>query len=69
MLPYSNALDRAFHSFPETTFSFQITSPTEMFGGMVLKSWGVRKSPTAIAEAGADAVTSGAHDKRRHGLR
>src|SRR5213592_3194108 len=47
--PYADAAGKVFHSFPETNFSFQITSPTEgeSFGGMVLKPWGVRKAPTS----------------------
>jgi multidrug efflux pump len=47
LLPYSEAAGKVFHSFPETNFSFQITSPTESFGGMVLKPWGVRTKPTS----------------------
>jgi len=38
---------KIFHSFPETNFSFQITSPNSGFGGMVLKPWGERTTPTA----------------------
>src|SRR5216117_4040374 len=45
--PYADAAGKVFHSFPETNFSFQITSPDESFGGMVLKPWGVRKQPTS----------------------
>jgi len=45
--PYADAAGKVFHSFPETNFSFQITSPDESFGGMVLKPWGVRKKPTS----------------------
>src|SRR5437667_166542 len=47
--PFADAAGKVFHSFPETNFSFQITSPeeNESFGGMVLKPWGVRKKPTS----------------------
>jgi multidrug efflux pump len=38
---------KIFHSFPETNFSFQLTFPSSGFGGMVLKPWGERKTPTA----------------------
>src|SRR5437868_6861791 len=44
--PFADAAGKVFHSFPETNFSFQITSPDESFGGMVLKPWGVRTKPT-----------------------
>src|SRR5438270_3005051 len=45
--PFADAAGKVFHSFPETNFSFQITSPDESFGGMVLKPWGVRRKPTS----------------------
>ena len=38
---------KIFHTFPETNFSFQITFPSSGFGGMVLKPWGERTTPTA----------------------
>jgi multidrug efflux pump len=38
---------KIFHSFPETNFSFQLTFPSNGFGGMVLKPWGERTTPTA----------------------
>jgi len=45
--PFADAAGKVFHSFPETNFSFQITSPDEgSFAGMVLKPWGVRTKPT-----------------------
>jgi multidrug efflux pump len=44
---YADAAGRAFHSIPDTQFSFQITNPSGGFGGMVLKPWGIRKTPTA----------------------
>ncbi len=43
---YTEAAGKIFHSFPETNFSFQITFPNNGFGGMVLKPWGLRKTPT-----------------------
>src|SRR5213596_3091871 len=45
--PYADAAGKVFHSFPETNFSFQLTSPDESFAGMVLKPWGVRTKPTS----------------------
>jgi multidrug efflux pump len=45
--PFADAAGKVFHSFPETNFSFQVTSPDESFAGMVLKPWGVRKKPTS----------------------
>src|SRR5437899_4190909 len=45
--PFADAAGKVFHSFPETNFSFQITSPDESFGGMVLKPWGIRTKPTS----------------------
>src|SRR5256714_1569907 len=43
---YADAAGRAFHSIPDAGFSFQITSPSSGFGGIVLKPWGIRKTPT-----------------------
>ncbi len=43
---YTDAAGKIFHSFPETNFSFQITFPSSGFGGMVLKPWGERTTPT-----------------------
>ena len=43
---YTEEAGKIFHSFPETNFSFQITMPGGGFGGMVLKPWGKRKTPT-----------------------
>ncbi len=36
-----------YHSFPETKATFQITSPTGGFGGMVAKPWNERKKTSA----------------------
>jgi multidrug efflux pump len=44
---YADAAGRVFHSIPDAGFSFQITSPSSGFGGIVLKPWGIRKTPTA----------------------
>ncbi len=44
---YADAAGKIFKSAPDTRFTFQITSPDQGFGGMVLKPWGVRKTPTA----------------------
>ena len=44
---YADAAGKVFHDVPDTRFTFQITFPDNGFGGMVLKPWGVRKTPTA----------------------
>ncbi len=41
-IAYADQAGEVFHSFPETNYSFQITSPTFGFGGMVLKPWDQR---------------------------
>ena len=43
---YADAAGKIFQSVPDTRFTFQLTFPTNGFGGMVLKPWGVRKIPT-----------------------
>src|SRR4051794_22655846 len=44
---YADAAGKIFQDVPDTRFTFQITFPDNGFGGMVLKPWGVRKTPTA----------------------
>jgi multidrug efflux pump len=44
---YADAAGKMFMNVPDTRFTFQITFPDSGFGGMVLKPWGVRKTPTA----------------------
>src|SRR5438876_1361056 len=44
---YADAAGKIFQDIPDTRFTFQITFPDNGFGGMVLKPWGVRKTPTA----------------------
>src|SRR6266480_3936705 len=44
---YADAAGKIFHDIPDTRFTFQITNPDQGFGGMVLKPWGTRKTPTA----------------------
>ena len=44
---YADAAGKIFLDVPDTRFTFQITNPSGGFGGMVLKPWGVRKTPTA----------------------
>src|SRR5881397_2306848 len=44
---YADAAEKVFLDVPDTRFTFQITFPDNGFGGMVLKPWGVRKTPTA----------------------
>ena len=39
---FANAAGKAFLEFPQTEFTFQITSPSGGFGGMVLKPWDKR---------------------------
>jgi multidrug efflux pump len=43
---YADAAGKIFQDIPDTRFTFQITNPDQGFGGMVLKPWGVRKTPT-----------------------
>src|SRR5436189_3649785 len=44
---YADAAGKIFKDIPDTRFTFQLTFPDNGFGGMVLKPWGVRKTPTA----------------------
>lgn len=44
-LQYTAAADKAFASDPDTAFVFQLTSPSQIFGGLVTRPWGVRKRP------------------------
>src|SRR2546421_1011244 len=43
---YADAAGKVFKDIPDTRFTFQITNPSFGFGGMVLKPWGARKTPT-----------------------
>ena len=43
---YADAAGKVFQDIPDTRFTFQITFPDNGFGGMVLKPWGTRKTPT-----------------------
>src|SRR5215469_10589371 len=43
---YADAAVKVFHDIPDTRFTFQITNQSSGFGGMVLKPWGERKTPT-----------------------
>src|SRR5437660_6790112 len=43
---YADAAGKVFQDIPDTRFTFQITFPNQGFGGMVLKPWGTRKTPT-----------------------
>src|SRR5256886_2166954 len=43
---YADAAGKVFKDIPDTRFTFQITNPSSGFGGMVLKPWGTRKTPT-----------------------
>ena len=43
---YADAAGKVFRDIPDTRFTFQITNPSGGFGGMVLKPWGTRKTPT-----------------------
>ena len=40
---FADAAEKDFLSFPETNFTFQLTFPSNGFGGMVLKPWDKRK--------------------------
>src|SRR5256714_5975539 len=43
---YADAAGKVFKDIPDTRFTFQITNPSSGFGGMVLKPWGTRQTPT-----------------------
>ncbi|MFN2509211.1 MAG: efflux RND transporter permease subunit, partial [Chthoniobacterales bacterium] len=43
---YADAANKIFMGIPDTRFTFQLTFPDSGFGGMVLKPWGTRKTPT-----------------------
>jgi multidrug efflux pump len=43
---YADAAGKVFRDIPDTRFTFQLTFPDNGFGGMVLKPWGVRTTPT-----------------------
>src|SRR2546421_3796058 len=43
---YADAAGKVFQDIPDTRFTFQITFPDNGFGGMGLKPWGTRKTPT-----------------------
>jgi len=40
---YASAVNKAFHSVPETRFTFQVTFPSSGFGGMVVQPWDERQ--------------------------
>jgi len=43
---YADAAGEVFQGIKDTRFTFQITNPSSGFGGMVLKPWGTRTTPT-----------------------
>ncbi|MFL6531136.1 MAG: efflux RND transporter permease subunit, partial [Chthoniobacterales bacterium] len=43
---YADAAGQIFKDLKDTRFTFQITQPSFGFGGLVLKPWGERKTPT-----------------------
>jgi multidrug efflux pump len=43
---YADAAGKVFKGIKDTRFTFQLTFPDSGFGGMVLKPWGERKTPT-----------------------
>ena len=43
---YADAAGKVFKDIPDTRFTFQLTFPDSGFGGMVLKPWGTRTTPT-----------------------
>src|SRR5438094_3286188 len=43
---YADAAGKVFQGIPDTRFTFQLTFPDNVFGGMDLKPWSVRKTPT-----------------------
>ncbi len=56
---YADAAGKIFRSFPDTRFTFQLTFPDSGFGGMVLKPWGIRKTPTAAILPGVQQKIGG----------
>lgn len=51
-LLYATDVEQAFMSDPDTDFTFQITTPSNLFGGLVAKPWGLRKRPIRLMVAG-----------------
>jgi multidrug efflux pump len=45
--PFANAAEKSLAALPESDFIFQLTSPSQMFGGVVLKPWDLRKRSVA----------------------
>jgi multidrug efflux pump len=45
-LVYAAAVEKAYASDPDTSFIFQITSPSSAIAGLVARPWGERKRPT-----------------------
>ena len=43
---YAEAANDIFMRIPDTRFTFQLTFPDSGFGGLVMKPWGERKTPT-----------------------
>src|SRR5207302_6350912 len=43
---YADAAGKVSKEIPDTRFTFQLTSPTSGFGGLVLKPWVTRQPPT-----------------------
>ena len=43
---FADKVSDVYHSFPETENTFQLTTPTGGFGGMVTRPWKERKKPS-----------------------
>jgi multidrug efflux pump len=56
--PYAAAVNKAFFTFPETDFVFQITGANTAIAGMVAKPWGQRKGPIGRLVPAAQAKMS-----------
>ncbi|MGH9869314.1 MAG: efflux RND transporter permease subunit [Candidatus Polarisedimenticolia bacterium] len=55
---YTKVVNEGFESFPETDSTFQITSPTGGFSGMVLKPWSEREKTAEMLQLEAGTVMS-----------
>jgi multidrug efflux pump len=55
---FASKMNEVFQSFPESDNTFQITSPTGGFGGMVTKPWSQRKKTSAQLQMEATAALS-----------
>jgi multidrug efflux pump len=55
---FTDEIYRVFHSFPETASTFQLTSPSGGFAGMVVKPWSERKKTSGELQVEVSAALS-----------